>query len=103
MIVHVGMLKLVPHATDIERDAIAGGLRKLVGVVPGLEGVEVLPDAGLKEGNSDLCFVMRFADEDAWRAYGDHEAHRTLAHVHIAPMLEAKTFVQSYGDPAASA
>lgn len=94
MLLHIGMLTLAEHAGALERDAIATALHDLVGVVPGLVTADVRTDAGLREGNADLIFTMTFEDEQAWRAYGDHPAHRAVIAEHIAPVLAVKSFLQ---------
>ncbi len=94
MLLHIGMLTLAENAGAAEREAIAQGLHDLVGVVPGLLRAEVRVDAGLKDGNASLLFTMTFEGEEAWRAYGDHPAHRAVLTDHIVPVLAAKAFLQ---------
>jgi hypothetical protein len=97
MVIHIGLLTLIDTATDDHRRAIADGLLGLVGIIDGLEHVEVGSDLGLKGGNADLVFRLTFASEDAWAAYGAHPAHQAVIAEAIAPVLASKAFVQVAG------
>jgi hypothetical protein len=94
MIRHVGMLRFRSDATTEQRAAVLDGLLALRGAVPGIEALQAGLDAGLREGNPDLAFSIDFTDADAWRAYGDHPAHRALVTELIAPIIADKAFVQ---------
>ncbi len=95
MFKHIGMLTLQDEAGDAGRKAIASGLLGLVGLVPGLRSAEVFTDAGLDATTADLLFIMTFGDEDAWRAYSSHPAHRALLADVIGPRLVDKRFLQA--------
>jgi len=97
MVTHIGLLTLVDSATPADRQSIADGLKGLVGQIDGLEEVVVGIDLGLKEGNGDVVFQLRFATEEAWRAYAAHPAHQAVITERIAPVLAAKAFVQVDG------
>jgi len=92
---HVGMLTFVDDATEEQVGAIVEGLSALPGVIPGLVGFTLMPDAGLQDGGRRLAFVADFESEDAWRAYGDHPAHQAVVVDLIRPILATKNFVQS--------
>jgi heme-degrading monooxygenase HmoA len=91
---HVGHLTLAPEADDAQIEAILIGLLALPGQIDGLVEAHVVRDAGLTDGNATLRFHMRFASEDAWRAYGKHPAHVAVVTAHIGPVLGSKAFVQ---------
>lgn len=91
---HIGILTLSEAAGDAERRAITEGLAALVGQVDGLLAARTATDLGLTPGNADLIFELTFADEASWRAYGSNPAHKQLIADHIAPVLQAKTFLQ---------
>ena len=97
MFEHIGILTLTPDTTDTDRRAIGSALEGLVGEVPGLEEAVVVYDAGLREGNADLLFRMRFDSRASWEGYGAHPAHLAVVHDHIAPRVAAKTFLQIEG------
>lgn len=97
MFQHIGVLTLVESATDAQRQALAQGLRDLVGVVPGLTGAKVLTDAGVRDGNADVLFAMTFDSQESWAAYGAHPAHVAVVDDHVKPVLASKVFIQSTG------
>ncbi|MET4637293.1 Dabb family protein [Mycetocola sp. 2940] len=97
MITHIGMLTFAPTATDADRQAIADGLAAMLGQIDGLTSVAVAQDAGLKDGNAGLIFQLSFDSEDAWRNYGAHPAHQKLVAERIAPVIVAKSFLQTTG------
>ncbi len=95
MFTHVGMLTLVPEATDADRRSIIEGLSGLVGRIDGLTGVQAGYDLGLREGNADVVFFLTFESQDAWQAYQDDEEHKAIVRDRILPVLAAKAFVQA--------
>lgn len=97
MFQHIGALTFAPETTDVHREAVAQAFRDLEGVVPGLEQVRVVLDARLREGNSDLLFVLDFDTEESWRAYGPHPAHRAIVRDLLDGVMVGKTFVQVPG------
>lgn len=94
MFEHIGVLTLHPETPDEEVRAIGAALEGLVGVVPGLEEAIVVFDAGIRDGNADLMFRMRFDARGSWEAYGTHPAHVAVVHEHIAPRVKEKSFLQ---------
>lgn len=97
MLTHIGVLTLVPTATEAHRRAITDALSALVGRIDGLLSLRFATDLGLREGNADLTFQLTFASQEAWAAYNDHPAHKAVIAEHILPVLQAKTFVQTAG------
>ncbi len=94
---HIGMLTLTETATAGDRAAIATGLTGLVGQIDGLVSAKVATDLGLTEGNAGVVFILEFASEQAWREYGAHPAHKAVIASAIAPVLQAKAFIQADG------
>lgn len=97
MITHIGVLTLVPTATEAHRRAITDGLSSLVGQIDGLQSLRFATDLGLRDGNADVIFQITFSSQQAWEAYGDHPAHKAVIAERIAPVLQAKAFVQTEG------
>lgn len=105
MFQHIGVLTLTDAATDTDRTAIAEGLGSLLGRIDGLRAARVVFDAGIREGNSDVLFVMSFDARADWEAYSTHPAHVEVVKTVIGPVLASKTFLQVEGaaDPAPDA
>lgn len=97
MLTHIGVLTLRDSATAQDRQTIVEGLGALVGVVDGLETVRTAVDLDLRPGTADVIFQLTFSSTEAWEAYADHPAHKSLIAEKIAPILEAKTFVHTGG------
>jgi hypothetical protein len=97
VLTHIGVLTLVPTATEAQRKAITEGLADLAGRVDGLVSVRTGTDLGLKDDTADIVFLLTFSSRAAWEAYGSHPAHRALIAEHIAPVLRAKVFAQVGG------
>lgn len=94
MFTHVGMLTLVPEATEADSRNIVEGLSDLVGVIDGLIGVQAGYDLGLREGNANVVFFLTFESQEAWQAYQDAEEHKAVIRDRILPVLASKAFVQ---------
>lgn len=97
MFQHIGVLTLTDAATEADRTAIAEGLGSLLGRIDGLRSARVVFDAGIKEGNSDVLFVMSFDSRADWEAYSTHPAHVEVVKTVIGPVLASKTFLQVEG------
>nr|WP_301539717.1 Dabb family protein [Nocardioides sp. zg-DK7169] len=91
---HIGVLTLTDEATEADRTAISEGLGSLLGRIDGLRSARVVFDAGIKEGNSDVLFVMTFDSRADWEAYSTHPAHVEVVKTVIGPVLASKTFLQ---------
>lgn len=94
MLTHIGLLTLTPAATDTDRQAIADGLARLVGIIDGLVAARTATTLGLRPGTADVVFELTFASRQAWEAYGEHPAHKALIAERIAPVLQGKVFAQ---------
>lgn len=94
MLTHIGVLTLMPSATQADRRAIVEGLAALVGQIDGLRRVRTGLDLGLSHGTADIVFQLEFESQEAWRRYASHPAHKALIAERIVPVLESKTFAQ---------
>ena len=97
MFSHIGILTLKPTVSEEQVRGLSAALEALVGVVPGLLSATVERDARLREGNADLIFRMQFDEQSSWEGYSAHPAHVAVITNHIAPHLQAKTFLQVAG------
>jgi heme-degrading monooxygenase HmoA len=65
-----------PAAVDAATQAaIEAAYLKLPSLIPGITSMKVGRDAGLLEGNADLCILATFESADAFKAYSTHSAH----------------------------
>ena len=73
-----------PKSVDAAtQKAIEGAYLKLPSVIPGITSMKVGRDAGLLDGNADLCILATFESREAFKNYSTHEAHGTV----IFPVL----------------
>ncbi|MBN9605403.1 MAG: Dabb family protein [Actinomycetales bacterium] len=68
-----------PAQREADAEGIATRLVALVGVVPGLEHVQVGRDLDATEGNADVVLISDHVDEAALAEYQAHPAHRETA------------------------
>lgn len=94
MLVHVSCLRWVDGARPEDVDAVEEGLRGLPAAVPTIRGYRFGRDAGLAPGNHDFVVVAEFDDEDGYRAYAGHPAHRAVLDQRIRPILADRAAVQ---------
>ncbi len=94
MLRHVVLFTWTPEATQEQRQVVAAELRKLPGVIAGLRGYEVGPDAGINRGNFDFAVVADFDDRDGYLGYRDHPAHRAVIDRYITPIVATRAAVQ---------
>jgi hypothetical protein len=94
MIRHIVLLELQPSATAADRAAILEALATLPDRIPTVRNYVAAADAGLAEGNADICAIGDFDDVAGYEAYRDHEAHRQVIADHIAPVLAGRTAIQ---------
>ncbi len=94
MLRHVVLFTWTPEATLEQQETVAAELRKLPGLIPGLRGYAVGPDAGLSEGNYDFAVVADFDDPAGYVVYRDHPAHRAVVDKYVAPIVSTRARVQ---------
>lgn len=94
LITHIGVLTLVPTATDADRQAITDGLAGLFGMIDGLVEVRTATTLGLRAGTADVVFELTFSSQQAFEAYGEHPAHKAVIAERIAPVLQDRVFAQ---------
>ena len=79
MIRHLVGWKLTGETEEARAEGIAAvteALESLVGVVPGLLDLTVLPNAADIAGNSDLGLIAHYESVDDLRVYVAHPAHQ---------------------------
>ncbi|GAB3264994.1 Dabb family protein [Kineosporia babensis] len=92
MIRNVVMGRLKPGA---DTDLLEKGLAGIVALaIPGMTGVKVGRDAGLREGNWDFTITADFADVAAYRAYDEDEEHNRLRREIFGPLSEEIARIQ---------
>ena len=94
MLRHVVLFTWKPGAPKTEIAAFADGLAALPDQVPGIRAFRFGPDARLGGGNEDFAIVADFDDEDAFRLYAEHPAHRHLIATLLMPLLGSRHAVQ---------
>ncbi|MGO8887206.1 MAG: Dabb family protein [Streptosporangiaceae bacterium] len=94
MIRHVALFSWTAEATDEQKQRVATELRKLPPLMSGLRAYHAGPDAGLSPGNFEFGVVADFDDEDSYRAYRDHPAHRAVIEEFIAPIRRDRGALQ---------
>jgi hypothetical protein len=91
---HVVLFTWTEEATDAQKHALAGELRKLPDLIDAIRLYHVGPDAGVNQGNCDFAVVADFDDADGYRTYRDHPAHRTVVEHHVNPIVASRSAVQ---------
>jgi hypothetical protein len=65
-----------PKSVDATtQKAIEEAYLKLPSIIPGIASMKVGRDAGLLDGNADLCILATFESQEAFKNYSTHEAH----------------------------
>jgi hypothetical protein len=91
---HIVLLTLVDDASDEQRDAIVERLSVLPGTIDEIRSYTIGTDAGVNQGNADLCVVADFDDRDGYLVYRDHPDHRAVIDERITPVLESRSAIQ---------
>ena len=91
---HVVLFNWTEDATDAQKHALAGELRKLPDVIDSIRLYHVGPDAGINPGNCDFAVVADFDDAEGYLAYRDHPAHRTVVEHYVNPIVASRSAVQ---------
>jgi hypothetical protein len=94
MIRHTVLFTWKPDATDEQKARVLAELRTLPPLMSGLQAYQLGPDAGLTDGNFDFAVVADFDDEESYRAYRDHPAHRAVVAECITPIRLERASVQ---------
>lgn len=88
-ILHIITVKWKADATAAQKDAAIKGVEKMAGQVPGLKNVW-LDTIKVQPGGYNNVIVMEFADQAAFNAYADNQAHKDWEKVYL-PIREAST------------
>lgn len=95
MILHVVIFDWKDGVTPDQISAFSTALAALEGAVGLMRSLQHGPDLSLREGNGDYVLIATFADEDAWRAYQNHPAHKAFITDHVAPLQQRRTAIQT--------
>jgi stress responsive alpha/beta barrel protein len=91
---HVVLFSWTKEATDAQKHALAGELRKLPHVIDSIRLYHVGPDAGINPGNCDFAVVADFDDADGYRSYRDHPTHKLVVEHYVTPIVASRAAVQ---------
>jgi len=94
MLRHVVLLSWTPHATEEQKQAVAGELAKLPGVIDAIRVYRFGHDAGINPANCDFAVVADFDDRDGYLAYRDHPVHRDVVKNYVDPIVAGRFAVQ---------
>ena len=94
MIRHVSLLTWVEGVTPEQVQAVIDGLRALPLQIPELRDYRVGPDLGIDDDTASFVVIAEFDDEDGYRTYRDHPAHRAVGAERILPILAARRAAQ---------
>ena len=91
---HVVLLRFQGDASEESKREMQATLEALPAQIPELLAYRVGADAGLVEGNFDFAIVADVADEQAFRVYAEHPAHKAAIERQIRPILAERVAVQ---------
>jgi hypothetical protein len=91
---HVVLFTWTPDATEEQKHALAGELRKLPAMIAEIRLYHVGPDAGINPANCDFAVVADFDDADSYLAYRDHPLHREVVKNYVDPIVARRFAVQ---------
>jgi hypothetical protein len=91
---HIVLLTLVDDADEGHRDAIVERLSALPGSIPEIRSYTIGTDAGVDQGNADLCVIADFDDREGYVVYRDHRDHRAVIDERITPVLRSRSAIQ---------
>jgi hypothetical protein len=91
---HVVLFTWTEDATEAQKHALAGELRKLPAMIASIRQYHVGPDAGINPSNCDFAVVADFDDADGYLAYRDHPLHREVVKNYVNPIVARRSAVQ---------
>jgi hypothetical protein len=91
---HVVLFNWTDDATEVQKHALAGELRKLPTMIDEIRLYHVGFDAGINPGNCDFAVVADFDDADGYLAYRDHPVHRKVVEHYVNPIVARRSAVQ---------
>jgi hypothetical protein len=94
MIRHVVLFKWSEDATEEQKAALAAELIEIPGRISEIRSYKFGPDLGINPGNLDFVVIAEFDNEDDYRVYRDHPAHRALIDGFITPIVASRAAVQ---------
>lgn len=91
---HIVLLTLNADATEEDRASIVEGMAGLPAAISSIRSYTIGQDAGLNDGNAEICAVADFDDEAGYLAYRDHPAHVEVIQQRILPVLASRSAIQ---------
>lgn len=91
MVKHVILWKLkdeLENKSEVKA-GIKAGLEGLLGIVPGLVGIEVRTE-GLGSSNADVMLDSSFESAEALAGYAVHPAHVEVANTKVRPFTQTR-------------
>lgn len=93
---HAVLFRFTDDATEAQIAALSAGLGTMPDETGAVDGDRYQHGRalGLNPGSWDYALVAEFADANAYEAYRDHPAHRSLIHELVEPITEQRASVQ---------
>jgi len=91
---HVVLFTWTEDATDAQKHALAGELRKLPDVIDAIRLYHVGADAGINPGNCGFAVVADFDSVEDYLIYRDHPAHLAVVEHYVNPIVARRSAVQ---------
>lgn len=91
---HVVMFRFREGTDPSAVDALAGGLRRLPGLIPQIASYSVGPDLGISDGSWDFALAARFASVADFETYRSHPEHQAVIVDLVEPITEERRSVQ---------
>ena len=93
MINQIVLLKWAEAADTEQCTQACDALRALPAKIPSLLSLTVVTDESGHPDNFDVAVLTTFGDEQDWRSYQEHPAHKQAVQQHLAPILASKAAV----------
>jgi len=94
VIVHIVIFTWKDGVTSTEVDALRAAIDAMVPQLGDVQSFQHGPDLRIRPGNGDYALVAAFADEEAWRNYQEHPAHKALVRDVVAPLRKGSVAMQ---------
>ncbi len=94
MIVHIVIFNWRDGVASKDVDALRAAIDRTLPLLNGVQSFRHGPDLQIRPGNGDYALVATFANEDAWRGYQDHPAHKALVSDFVAPLRKGSVAMQ---------
>lgn len=94
MIVHIVVFTWKDGVTSTDVDALRAAIDAMLPQLGDVQSFRHGPDLKIRPGNGDYALVATFADEEAWRGYQNHPAHKALVTDVVAPLRKGSVATQ---------